>query len=650
TSGNDTLYGDALDDILYGGGGTDEIHGGSGDDIIQGNDGVDTIYGEAGQDDIAGGTGRTTSNSAASAVDGRKDSNDLIYGADDYDVIAGDNADIQRTATWSLNTFNGGKQRVVSLLDIGTVSAAAGAGTSGNDALYGDAQDDALYGGGGNDLVRGGSGDDTIQGNDGADNIFGDAGQDDIAGGTGRTVSNNAATAVNGRLDGADVIYGGDGYGGITSGDFDVIAGDNADVQRLLDGGGAWTSYTFLASSRIRTVTLYDVATVTAAAGAGTSGNDSIFGEASSDVVYGQDGNDYIRGYHIIGTAGFSNDDDDFLFGNAGNDTIYGDGGQDDIVGGTARTISDNDYRTTADNLSALNGRLDGDDTIYGDDGVGTGMDPHDFDVIVGDNAVVDRPLDPSGLWIRVQWDQWNRDASDFDLAVQRLVALLDKPVMDVATPTGVSGNDTLSGGISDDVLYGQTGDDTLYGNDGNDIIYADLGNDDIFGGLGDDVMYGQGGIDHIFGEGGKDVVHGGASDLFPSCTSGDRADPYNDSREFEADDTRDTPETRGKNEGSKGQTPIKRKNPVCLQLVEISISTADPDILAGGVTIFTAIATYDDGSTADISGQVIWRSSSTATATVNANGVATGVGAGTATITAALRGINSNSVTLEVA
>jgi uncharacterized protein YjdB len=63
-------------------------------------------------------------------------------------------------------------------------------------------------------------------------------------------------------------------------------------------------------------------------------------------------------------------------------------------------------------------------------------------------------------------------------------------------------------------------------------------------------------------------------------------------------------------------------------QLSSIPISTTQQ---------FSAIGTYSDGSTRDLSSLVTWSSSSTVTATVDVNGLVTSIAAGTTTITATL-------------
>ena len=70
--------------------------------------------------------------------------------------------------------------------------------------------------------------------------------------------------------------------------------------------------------------------------------------------------------------------------------------------------------------------------------------------------------------------------------------------------------------------------------------------------------------------------------------------------------------------------------------LKSIAVAPATPSIGLDATQQFSAMGTYSDGTTQDISGIVRWASSDTSVATINAsNGLATGVGAGTAQITA---------------
>jgi trimeric autotransporter adhesin len=82
--------------------------------------------------------------------------------------------------------------------------------------------------------------------------------------------------------------------------------------------------------------------------------------------------------------------------------------------------------------------------------------------------------------------------------------------------------------------------------------------------------------------------------------------------------------------------------------LASIAVTPAAATVQIGLAHRFVATGTFSDGSSADISNSVRWRSGTTAVATVVSPGVATGHSAGTATITATSGG-KSGSATLTV-
>ena len=79
-----------------------------------------------------------------------------------------------------------------------------------------------------------------------------------------------------------------------------------------------------------------------------------------------------------------------------------------------------------------------------------------------------------------------------------------------------------------------------------------------------------------------------------------------------------------------------------------ITIAPVNPVVAPGSAVMFTATATYSDGSTGDVTTQAAWSSSSTAVATVDGTGHASALAAGTTTIAAAL-GSAASSTTLTV-
>ena len=82
--------------------------------------------------------------------------------------------------------------------------------------------------------------------------------------------------------------------------------------------------------------------------------------------------------------------------------------------------------------------------------------------------------------------------------------------------------------------------------------------------------------------------------------------------------------------------------------LTSISVTPTNPSIAQGTTQQFTAIGTYSDGTSWDITSEVTWKSDNTSVATVSPTGLATTVAQGTATITAASGNI-SGSVTLTI-
>lgn len=70
---------------------------------------------------------------------------------------------------------------------------------------------------------------------------------------------------------------------------------------------------------------------------------------------------------------------------------------------------------------------------------------------------------------------------------------------------------------------------------------------------------------------------------------------------------------------------------------VSILITAPSNSIEVGGTLQLAAVATYSDGSTADVTGNVTWLSSNDTVAIVSPSGLVTGVGDGTSQITATL-------------
>nr|WP_243891327.1 Ig-like domain-containing protein [Shewanella algae] len=83
--------------------------------------------------------------------------------------------------------------------------------------------------------------------------------------------------------------------------------------------------------------------------------------------------------------------------------------------------------------------------------------------------------------------------------------------------------------------------------------------------------------------------------------------------------------------------------------VLELQITPAKSSIAVGSETGFTAVATYSDDSSQDVSDVVAWQSSNTSIATVSPQGRVTGVVAGSVIVSASLNGVSSNPAQLLV-
>lgn len=463
TSGNDLIEGGDGMDTMYGQGAADRIFGQAHDDYAEGNSAIDVIDGGAGDDDLMGGSGRDNGNGGYRELNGALDDADEIRGGDGHDVALGDNANVTRTG--GVNPSNGAALRLIRLYDVELAGApAVDPDVHGDEVLMtGDAGDDLMFGQGGNDVLDGSTGNDDVEGNHGSDLVDGGPGQDDLAGGGSANDGVIDADRVpDGLLDEGDLLSGESGeLPGLPEGSGgDVMVGDNARITRLTDAAGAWSINTFNGTF-VRDVLLGDVELVDGPViAAVVHGDDRLFGNDNDDTMWGQGGQDYLRG-----GAG-----DDFLQGNHDVDTLFGDSEGDDVAGG-----------------SFAPGRLDAGDFVYGDsndDGSSQAGDGHD--VMVGDNALVVRPLE-GGAWVPIVYGNGTKER------VTRIITMLD-----TAGPGLASGSDVMRGGGADDDMVGQYDDgaasllanvkcyglatfasvhgDLMCGDEGEDAMVGDLG------------------------------------------------------------------------------------------------------------------------------------------------------------------------------
>ncbi|MES1246856.1 MAG: hypothetical protein ABUS54_04190, partial [Actinomycetota bacterium] len=467
--------------IVIGGQGNDVINTGSGDDdivgghnVAGGQDGSDRIDAGAGNDVVAGDNAFILPNGLHTNPLDRTLTGDTIYSP--VTNADGSVTYVANVGSSAAGDPTGALERTITLFDEGTTDPTR----YGNDTIAGGAGNDELFGQMGNDVLQGdGSllipdatlgtasapghsvgnvatdGNDYVEGGPGNDLIFGGYGQDDLIGGSSDLFLNPSAPATQDQLqDGTDVIFGGDGQAaGINdpgpvgnAADADVIAGDNADVYRLVNAGGtAFLTYnydTYGGATRIipTAVTLityspYGDAAFTAcnplwpdqcAVFPGTHSNegaaDFLYGEAGNDVVYGENG-------------------DDRIYGNGGDDELFGNSGNDWLSGGT------------------------GDDGMLGDDGV----------LELGRNGVAE-PLNNLAATTQVTLSTEDldggiaHDGDDIAITVNVVGAL---NYTAIENPFFAGGNDVMYGGLGNDFMHGGVGDDAMSGAEALPNYYA---------------------------------------------------------------------------------------------------------------------------------------------------------------------------------
>jgi trimeric autotransporter adhesin len=537
---NNTITGNEGDNILDGGAGADRLVGGLGNDTYLVDNIGDVVVEDAGAgiDTVQSRVNYTLGNNIENLI--------LVLGAGNINGV-GNAVD---------NTIIGNEGN-------NSISGAAG-----NDVLIGGAGDDILDGGIGTDIMTGGAGNDTYV----VDNIGDVVNESNPAEGTADTVrsginytlgvnienleltgsaiigtgnsSNNTITgnAVDNILDGgagADLLI-----GGLGNDTYLVDPGDTIreDLNAGIDSVNATFSYSL--GANLENLNLIGV------------GNLNGFGNALSNIITGNDGNNLLDG---LGGA-------DRLTGGLGNDTYVVDNVGDIVVedtsGGIDTVQSSITYSLEAnlENLALLGANnINGtgnsvNNTITGNDGSnildgGGGTDRligglgDDTYIVDSSDDIVIEATEGGGVDTVQSSVTYSLGAN-----VENLVLTGTDSVDGTGnglnnTITGNSGNNVLNGGAGDDKLIGGLGDDIYFVDSTGDRILenADQGIDSVFstvnfslgdnlenltlqpgagningtgnslnntivGNEGDNILDGKGGVDRLIGGNGNDV------------------------------------------------------------------------------------------------------------------------------------------------
>jgi uncharacterized protein YjdB len=96
---------------------------------------------------------------------------------------------------------------------------------------------------------------------------------------------------------------------------------------------------------------------------------------------------------------------------------------------------------------------------------------------------------------------------------------------------------------------------------------------------------------------------------------------------------------------GAVSSGPVELTVMIAPTLTSIAVAPPNASLEVGATLQFSAIGTYDDGSTQIITSQVMWSSSAATVATIASGGLATGAAPGTTTIEASLSGLSGTAI-----
>jgi Ca2+-binding RTX toxin-like protein/subtilisin-like proprotein convertase family protein len=510
SKGNDTLLGDAADNLLVGCDGNDNLVGGAGADMLDGGDGNDTasyVTSSAGVSvDLSAGTAaggdaqgdtlisiekvigssnddRLIGDAGVNLLDGRA-GDDVIEGGAGNDILTGgdgiDTVSYQHAASGV----------VVSLASNG-VQKTLGAGNDklcGFENLSGSSFDDVLTGNASDNVLSGNHGNDLLIGSCGADTIDGGAGNDTVSYASSKaavTVALDTGTANGGDAEGdilidienvigtrgADTLIG-------DAGDNILAGGAGADT---IDGGDGVDTVSYAGSSAVT----IDLSLNGPQCGGDAKGDilgniENVIGSSRNDMLHGDAG-------------------DNVLAGCAGNDTLIGGGGADTLDGGAG--IDTASYAASSAAITvdlsadtAAGGDAQGntliaienlvgsshDDTLIGDGGANNINGGAGDDVIEGGDGN-DTLNGGDGV-----------DTASYEHASAGVTVSLASGGMQKTIGAGndkLCGFENLAGSSFDDVLTGNAGDNVLSGGNGSDLLTGGAGADTLIGGAGSDLF-----------------------------------------------------------------------------------------------------------------------------------------------------------------
>ena len=425
----------------------ENVMGSAHDDELTGDTGNNRLWGLAGDDEITGAAGPDTIEGGAGAdeLDG-DDGNETDQTRSMADVLSYAGSDAAVTVNLATASASGGHATgdTIATFEV-TIKAEDEDGddteidVSTFEYVTGSMHDDSLTGDHRDNHLTGGGGDDSLRGGAGMDLLIGGPGADMLDGGEDEGEKDNKLPQT------------------------DTEADDPA-----ADASIDWAVYKGAAGA-----VMVDLST-----------NMGTGGEAMGDTL---------RNIELI----WGSENGDTFIASSRADIIEGDGGSDTVsyeaseLGVTVNLEEDQQNRT-----------------------VPAGTDADDPDPFPADADPAEVPRTQTGVPSMPEGDgdvdednlETNGAAGDKLGSIENLTGSSQKDMLtgdeQVNVLKGMGGADTLTGGGNDDTLMGGDGDDTLNGGDEDDTL---------MGGDGDDTLNGDGGADTLTGGAGDDDLTGGA-------------------------------------------------------------------------------------------------------------------------------------------
>jgi len=497
---DDTLSGNAGDNVIDGGAGVDTVSyasagpvtvdlalagsqntGGAGSDTLTA---IENLTGSAYDDTLSG-------NAGDNVIDGGAGSDTVSYAS------AGEAVVVSLALTGAQNTGGAGRDTLKAIENL--------IGSAYDDTLSGNVGDNVIDGGAGNDVIDGGAGNDVIDGGAGIDTVsYASAGSYAWAGPVVVSLALTGAQNTGGA--GSDTLKGienliGSWYNDTLSGN----AGDN-----VIDGGVGLDTVSYASAGGAVFVSLALTGQNTGGAGYDTLRNiENLTGSCFNDTLSGNAGNNVINGGAGLDTVSYASAGAAVVVSLALTEQVTRGDGIDTLI--WIENLTGSGFNDT------LSGNF-GDNVIDGGAGIDT-VSYHFAGAVTVDLALAGA-------------QNTGGDGIDTLISIENLTGSRFNDTL-----SGNAGDNVIDGGAGNDVLDGGAGNDVLNGGDGGDTAsYASagaavtvslaltgaqntggagsdtlMGIENLTGSAHDDTLSGNAGDNVIDGGAGNDVLDGGA-------------------------------------------------------------------------------------------------------------------------------------------